>query len=189
MPKHEDKANVEATCDADPLQEIGKNIQACMQCGACTGSCPNSSRMDHTPRHLWRLVQAGLKKDIFSSVTFSLCSSCYFCTLRCPRGLPLTETMAALKRMAAAEGLYSNRGSSAFYGAFLKTVRKHGRVREAEMMARYFQALKNPIVPLSFTPLAVKLMMKGKIGIEWPGFGKGKLDGLFRKVQELEKGA
>jgi len=132
-------------------------------------------------------AQAGMKEDIFRSRTFSLCSSCYFCTLRCPRGLPLTETMAALKRMAFREGLFTDRKSPAFYGAFLKTVRKHGRVRETEMMARYFNSLKDPAAPLSFTPLAIKLLLKGKIGFQLPGFGRAKLDGLFRKVKELEK--
>ncbi len=101
----------------------------------------------------------------------------------------MTETMAALKRMASREGLFADRKSPSFYGAFLKTVRKHGRVREAEMMARYFGAVKNPVVPLSFTHLAMQLMAKGKIRFELPWFGKAKLDGLFKKVKELEKGA
>jgi len=95
--------------------------------------------------------------------------------------------MAALKRMAFREGLFTDRKSPAFYGAFLKTVRKHGRVRETEMMARYFNSLKDPAAPLSFTPLAIKLLLKGKIGFQLPGFGRAKLDGLFRKVKELEK--
>lgn len=172
---------------SDSLAEIAKNVQACMQCGTCTGSCGSSSKMDYTPRQLWRLVQAGFKEEVFNSKTFWLCSSCYFCTLRCPRGLPLTDTMAALKRVAIAEGLYTDRKSPLFYKAFLKTVRKYGRVREAEMMGRYFLALKNPIVPMSFTPLAIKLMAKGKIALQMPGFGgRGKLDSLYRKVMELE---
>ncbi|MEM5786528.1 MAG: 4Fe-4S dicluster domain-containing protein [Syntrophobacteraceae bacterium] len=176
------------TCGSDSMHEIAKNVMACMQCGTCTGSCSSSKYMDFTPRQLWRMVQAGLKQDVFNSKTFALCSSCYFCTLRCPRGLRLTETMAALKRLAFREGLFSDRKSPAFYGAFLDTVRKHGRVRETAMMARYFTALKNPVVPLSFTPLAMQLLMKGKMEFQLPCFGKAKMDGLFKKVEELENG-
>jgi heterodisulfide reductase subunit C len=143
--------------------------------------------MDYTPRQIWRLVQSGLKKDIFNSRTFWLCSSCYYCTLRCPRGLPLTDTMAALKRVATAEGYGTDRRSPLFYKAFLDSVRKYGRVKETEMMTRYFLGVKNPAVPLSFVPLGIKLMAKGKMELQIPGFGQGgKLDRLYRKVMELE---
>ncbi|MHC1724466.1 MAG: hypothetical protein AB9866_00300 [Syntrophobacteraceae bacterium] len=101
----------------------------------------------------------------------------------------MTETMAALKRIAFSEGLSADPKSPAFYGAFLKTVQQYGRVRESEMMVRYFTALKSPVVPLSFTPLAIQLMVKGKLGFQFPCFGKAKLDGLFSKVKELEKSA
>lgn len=171
----------------DPMQAIWEKVSACMQCGTCSGSCPNVQAMDVTPRQLWRLVLLGLKEEIFNSKTFWLCSSCYYCTLRCPRGLPLTETIGALKRLAVAEGMTIDKKSPVFYRAFLATVRRYGRVREMEMMARYFLTLKNPITPIEFTPLGIKLMGKGKISPQMPRlFGKGKLDAIYRKVQELE---
>ena len=80
----------------DPLIPLQKQMQACIQCGTCSGSCPNAFAMDLTPRQLWYNLIMGDRTTIFQSITFSLCSSCYYCTLRCPRGLPLTETMAAL---------------------------------------------------------------------------------------------
>lgn len=171
----------------DTLAPIWEKVRACMQCGTCTGSCVNAHAMDLTPRELWRMVQLGLMDEVFNSKTFWLCSSCYFCTLRCPRGLPLTETMAALKRLAVAEGYRKEKKSPRFYRSFMETVRKYGRVREMEMMARYFLALRSPITPLSFTPLGIKLMAKGKIAPQMPSFsGGGKLDALYRKVKEVE---
>ena len=170
----------------DPMNSIRENIRSCMQCGTCTGSCANSFAMDATPRQLWRMVQLGLVDEIFQSKTFSLCSSCYYCTLRCPRGLPLTETIHALKQLAIARGVAEKKGAR-FYRTFLDTVRRYGRVREMELMARYFLAMKSPILPLSFTPLGIKLMIKGKVSPEMPKlFGPGKLDGIYRKVEELE---
>lgn len=171
----------------DTLSSVWNKIRACMQCGTCTGSCVNAHAMDLTPRELWRMVQLGLKDEIFASKTFWLCSSCYYCTLRCPRGLPLTETMGALKRLATAEGVLREKRSPRFYRSFMDTVRRYGRVREMEMMARYFLALKNPVTPLAFTPLGVKLMAKGKVAPQMPSFsGPGKLDALYRKVKEVE---
>lgn len=169
------------------MASVQEKIQACMQCGTCTGSCPNAFAMDLTPRHMWRLAQLGQKDQIFNSRTFYLCSACYTCTLRCPRGLPLTETMDALKRMAAAEGIDMYKESTKFYKSFIDTVRRYGRVREMEFMNRYFLSMKRPFLPFRFASLGVKLMSKGKVSIEMPKlFGKGRFDAMFRKVEELE---
>jgi heterodisulfide reductase subunit C len=174
----------------DPMSGIHDKVKACMQCGTCTGSCANAFAMDLTPRQMWRAVQLGLTEDIFSSKTFWMCSACYYCTLRCPRGLPLTETIAALKWIAVAEGWFKDKRSPVFYKTFMDVVRRYGRVREMELMGRYFLSLKNPITPIGFTPLGIKLMLKGKISPQMPSFsGEGKLDAIFRKVREVEAGS
>ena len=176
----------EGRVEEDSMASIRENIKACMQCGTCTGSCGSAYAMDFTPRQMWRMVQLGLVDEILNSRTFSLCSSCYYCTLRCPRGLPLTETIHALKQLAVAKGIGEKKGVR-FYQTFLDTVRRYGRVREMELMARYFITMKSPMLPLSFTPLGMRLMMKGKVSPEMPKFfGPGKLDAIFRKVKELE---
>jgi heterodisulfide reductase subunit C2 len=168
-------------------QNIREAMLACMQCGTCTGSCVNAHAMDYTPRQMWRLVQLDDKAELFRSKTFWLCSTCYYCTLRCPRGLPLTETIGALKRTAVAEGYLDESASIKFYQAFLDSVRRYGRVRETEMMARYFMALKDPIKPMQFSSLGIKLLLKGKLHPQVPRFfGTGKLDALFRKAREVE---
>ncbi len=184
--------------ESDLLESVQEKVRACMQCGTCSGSCANSFGMDLTPRHLWRLAQLGETDEIFSSKTFYLCSACYYCTLRCPRGLKLTETMGALKRLAATQGIKKHKHSSNFYNAFIKTVERYGRVREMELINRYFFSLKDPFLPLGFTSLGLKLMRKGKISLQLPilvpikddkgkvKYFQGRFDKLFRKVEELE---
>ena len=171
----------------DDLAFVRKMVQACIQCGTCTGSCPNEFAMDVTPRRLWRLVLTGQKEEIFQIQTFTLCSACYYCTLRCPRGLPLTEAMGALKQLAAREGLTRHRQSILFYKSFLESVRRHGRVREMEFMTLYFNAMKNPLLPLRYAALGVKLMLKGKVSLQIPSKGDGTLAAMFRKAAELEE--
>jgi heterodisulfide reductase subunit C len=161
-------------------------VSACIQCGTCTGSCPNAFAMDLTPRQLWCNVLRGEKETIFHSKTFSLCSVCYYCTLRCPRGLPLTEAMSALKQIAAKENLAPYKKSIRFYKSFMESVCRHGRVREMELMTLYFISMKNPFLPFQFAPLGMKLMSKGKVSFEIPSKGSGALDAIFRKVEELE---
>jgi heterodisulfide reductase subunit C len=173
----------------DTLEPIREMVSACIQCGTCTGSCPNAFAMDKTPRHLWRMVLMGEKDSIFSSKTFILCSSCYYCTLRCPRGLPLTDAMNALKQIASRENLSKYKQSTLFYKKFIESVRRHGRVREMEFMTLYFNALKNPLVPFKFAPLGMKLMMKGKISLQIPSKGTAPLEKIFQKVAALEQDA
>lgn len=171
----------------DSLAAIRNMVNACIQCGTCTGSCPNAFAMDLTPRQLWYNVLMGEKETIFHSKTFSLCSVCYFCTLRCPRGLPLTETMSALKQIAAKENLAPYKKSIRFYKSFMESVRRHGRVRDMEFMTLYFLSMKNPLMPLQFAPLGMKLMGKRKVSFEIPSKGNGALEPIFRKVEALEQ--
>jgi heterodisulfide reductase subunit C len=143
--------------------------------------------MDLTPRRLWRMVLMGLDAEIFQSKTFSLCSSCYTCMLRCPRGLPLTRAMSALKQLAFDQGLSRYRSSDLFYGSFIQSVRRHGRVREMEFMTLYFVQLKNPILPFRFAPLGLKLMARRKVPLQALSRGTGKLEMLFNRVEEVQK--
>lgn len=169
------------------MASIEDKIRACIQCGTCSGSCPNAFAMDYTPRHLWRMVQLGQKDEIFRSKTFFLCSACYYCTLRCPRGLPLTETIDALKRIASAEAIDVYKDSTKFYQSFMDTVRRYGRVKEMEFMNRYFLSMRNPLVPFRFASIGLRLLSKRKVSPEIPKLsGEGRFDALFRKVNELE---
>jgi heterodisulfide reductase subunit C len=179
-------ANDDAGSASDPLASIQEMIRPCIQCGTCTGSCPNAFAMDHTPRQLWRLVQLGMKDEIFHSKTFSLCSDCYTCTLRCPRGLPLTEAMDALKQVAAVENPAEYKHSILFYKNFMRSVRRHGRVREMEFMTQYFAALNNPLAPFRFASLGIKLLRKRKISLKIPSKGTRPLEAIFLKIDELE---
>jgi heterodisulfide reductase subunit C len=181
-----DKGSVDEKDLGDVLDTVREMVQACIQCGTCTGSCPNAFAMDLVPRRLWRLVLSGSAGEIFASKSFALCSVCYTCTLRCPRGLPLTEAMSRLKQAASRKGLAAHRTSTHFYLAFLESVRRHGRVREMEFMTLYFSSLKNPLLPFRFAPLGIKLVAKGKVPLQLPAKGESPLAALFRKVEELE---
>ena len=189
----------ENTYSAELIAEIQQKVQACMQCGTCSGSCASSFAMDLTPRQLWRLVQLGETEEILDSKTFYLCSACYFCTLRCPRGLQLTEAMGGLKRLAVARGIKRHQQSANFYQAVMDTVQRYGRMREMESISRYFLSMKNPFFPLGYTSMGLKLLSKGKMAIQLPQllpvkdeegkvkYFEGRFDRLFRKVEELEE--
>jgi heterodisulfide reductase subunit D len=99
-----------ATVELD--KEFGREVtpdlevlRTCIQCGTCSASCPTAYAMDYTPRQLWKLIQLGLKDEVVNSRTFWLCTTCKACTVRCPRGIDLTQTMLMLKEYAVRETL------------------------------------------------------------------------------------
>ena len=63
----------------------GERLKDCIQCGTCSGSCPVSYYMDNPPRKLFAMIRAGMRDQVLGSDSLWLCTSCYTCTLRCPR--------------------------------------------------------------------------------------------------------
>ncbi len=76
----------------------GNPIDVCIQCGTCAGSCPAVEYMDYSPREIIGLIRADMKEKVLNSDTIWCCSSCYNCTVRCPKDIKITEMMYALKR-------------------------------------------------------------------------------------------
>ncbi|MDQ7842351.1 MAG: 4Fe-4S dicluster domain-containing protein [Armatimonadota bacterium] len=75
-------------------------VEACIQCGTCSASCPLADFMDHSPRQLIAMIRAGQRRAVLASNTFWICASCYQCTVRCPAEIDVARMMYALKRYA-----------------------------------------------------------------------------------------
>jgi len=78
-------------------------LGTCLQCGTCSSSCPTYFAMDVPPRKLWRMVTLGLKDEIARSSTFWLCTACDTCTVRCPRGIDVSESMRQIREWVIGE--------------------------------------------------------------------------------------
>jgi heterodisulfide reductase subunit C len=164
----------------------GHELRTCIQCGTCTASCPAAEAMDITPRQMWRMVNLGLEDEVLHSKTMWLCTICYQCSVRCPRGIPLTETIAKLKQLAIQARIKEYKESTTFYKTFSGVMRTYGRMREMEFMARYFLAT-NLFAAVPLSGMALTMFMRGKLKPELPKLGgEGRLDRLFNRVAELE---
>jgi heterodisulfide reductase subunit C len=137
---------------------VGEKIPTCMQCGICAGSCPVSHEMDYTPRQLVRMVQLGLKQEVLNSNTIWICTTCFSCSVRCPRGIRPTELMEALRPIAIAEGVKNK--NARFDGIFSGVVEKTGRASEFLLISKY--SLKEPEM-IKQVPFGLSLFAKGKL--------------------------
>jgi len=134
--------------EGDRVRGFGKEImgvpgceqlQSCIQCGTCSGTCPLSIYMDFSPRQVVALVRADFKNEVLRSHTIWLCASCYACTTECPRQIRITDIMYALKQRAIQEGIYPKRFPIPVLATeFYKMVRRHGRVTEMALAIRMF---------------------------------------------------
>ena len=82
-----------------------EKLATCLQCGTCSSSCPTYFAMDVPPRQLWRMLTLGLKEDIARSSTFWLCTACNSCTVRCPRGIDVSEAMRYIREWVIRDGV------------------------------------------------------------------------------------
>lgn len=82
-------------------EQSATRVLTCIQCGKCTGSCPESGK---TPFNVRMLVR---KKQFQSAFDESLpwyCTSCGACTIRCPRDVKPSEVIIELRSKLVEDG-------------------------------------------------------------------------------------
>jgi heterodisulfide reductase subunit C len=178
-------------CDPGFVREVleagAKNATQCFSCGTCTGGCPAAFAMDYTPRQIMRMVELGMREEVFRSRTIWMCAGCHTCTARCPRGVELSKVMAVLKSLALKHGYRDPRGA-AWYEAFMEVLRSRGRVFEPELLLKFnLKRTKNPVTLarslLKDAPLGVELMRKGKLMLTPDNIkGREQLERIMRNV-------
>ena len=145
-----------------------ETIDACIQCGTCSGTCPTSYKMDYTPRKLITMTLVGMREEVLKSKTLWDCASCYSCSARCPKGIKITDIIYALKNIAIKEKTYDSKEyGPIFYRTFNKVVEKHGKQSEALLMAE-FMLRTNPLGAVGYAPLGMQLLTKGRLPLPLP---------------------
>jgi Fe-S oxidoreductase len=76
-------------------------VLTCIQCGKCTGSCPESGKTPFNIRMIVRKQQ--FKREIDGAIPW-YCTSCGACTLRCPRDVKPSEVIVDIRSAFVEEG-------------------------------------------------------------------------------------
>ncbi len=112
-------------------------LEMCIQCGTCAGSCPAGPDMDHTPRAIFAMVRADMREEVYKSNTPWFCISCYYCTVRCPQEVHITDLMYTLKSMALRNGYARNTAWADFSQTFNEYVFNYGKAFELGLASRH----------------------------------------------------
>ena len=164
------------------------HLERCIQCGTCGGSCPSGADMEHTPRGLFALIHAGMKNQVLRSNTPWYCVSCYYCTVRCPQQIHITDLMYTLKRMAIDEGFYTEstaRDAPDFSKTFIDFVESNGRSFELGLATVHILRHR-PLNAMGMAPMALGLLRRGRMDVT-PTRIKGlkQLQAILGKAKEL----
>ena len=176
-----DRGSGVVTCDrgfaAQARKESEVAFDRCYQCLTCTLGCPMAKYMDYPPNELVRMVQLGLKEEVFGCSTIWICASCESCIARCPNDVNIPHLMDVLHQMALREGIKPREPHvKKFHDAFLDPVRMFGRQHEGLMSAEHFMRSKDfSVKTLKVAAgLGIGMIMNGKLKILPPKSGKGK---------------
>lgn len=165
----------------------GTPVGACFQCHKCSTGCPIGPEMDFLPSQVMRLVHLGAEAEVLSAQAIWLCASCEACTTRCPMGIDIAAVMDTLRIMAIDRqaALPDDRGRE-FNRSFLGSVRRHGRVFEAGMMAAYKLRTFDLLSDVGKVP---QMLAKGKLPL-LPKRSQGtrEVREVFRRAEEAESG-
>ncbi len=169
----------------------GGKMNMCMQCGTCSGSCPNGVEMDVGPRKLFMMVRAGMRDEVLRSSTLWECTSCYRCVVRCPRGVPVTYIVQGLAAVAAREGYAPKVENASFARAFWWSANTFGKTDERLVTMKYFfsfgfvEGIKRSLANLK---IALGMVKAGRMHIGMPHKIKDSkgLQAMLKKAQEIE---
>jgi heterodisulfide reductase subunit C len=141
-------------------------LRHCIQCGTCSGACPLSIYMEHTPRQIIAMTRDGFKKEVLKSNSIWLCASCYACRVECPKKIKVTDIMYALKRTAIQEGIFPDRFPLPVLAKeFFKMVRNNGRINES-LLGAFFFARTNPLKLPTMSGMGWNLLRTGRFSIK-----------------------
>jgi heterodisulfide reductase subunit C len=143
------------------VQRSGQDLLRCLQCGKCSGSCPICTEEIGGPRRLIARILYGMKREALADPTWWYCVSCGTCATRCPVEINMYPVATVLCEMAAHESVRPSAPAiHRFEELFLKSVERHGRVRELQMVAEF--NLRS-LTPFKDMLTGLKLLRKGAI--------------------------
>ncbi len=76
-------------------------IPTCFQCGTCHASCPSGR---YTSLNVRKIVRNSMKRDVSGEPELWMCTTCYNCQERCPRGIKVTDAVLLLRNEAVKKG-------------------------------------------------------------------------------------
>lgn len=161
-------------------------LSMCIQCGTCGGSCPSAMDMDHTPRQIFAMIRAGMREEVLASNTPWYCVSCYYCMVRCPQQIHITDLMYTLKNLAIEANLFDDSAGSDWAQSFVGHVENYGRSFEFGLATRQFLR-HQPLSVVNRASMGLGMLSKGRLDLTPHRIENiDQLQAILKKARELD---
>ncbi len=180
---------VRAAAEIPAMPDVA-SLRDCIQCGTCSAVCPLSAYMEYTPRRLIAMARAGFEDDVLRSRAIWVCTSCYACTVDCPKQIPITDVIYALKRTAMREDVYPKQFTTPVMAReFVRAVDRWGRSTESWIsLALYLRT--EPLQLLRHAPLALRLLRLGRMSFRRESIREpAQLERMLRALEQEREAA
>lgn len=171
---------------AEIERRSGERVSSCYQCGRCTSTCTGTFAFDYPPHRIMRLLQLGQVEEVLNSRTAQLCFDCMTCSSRCPMNIDVAYVIETAKMIADERGIEGGeKDVQLFRLAFLKNVRRHGRLHEARLMAWINFRSGKFFNDISLVPMTLR---KKKVHIVPPRIkNRREIHRIFREVTAKQR--
>ncbi|MCL6639244.1 MAG: (Fe-S)-binding protein [Firmicutes bacterium] len=84
----------------------GQDINICMQCGTCAGTCPWGRLKEESPFNIRKMIYQGRMgiEGFENDDILYACTTCNHCGSRCPRGVEIVDVVRAMRSVVAETG-------------------------------------------------------------------------------------
>ena len=118
-----------------------------------------------------------------------MCVSCYYCTVRCPQEVHITDIMYTLKNMALKSGKVKDKTASDFSKTFISNIEHYGRSFEIGLAGVHnLKHAKLAARLPNMAPMAIGMLTKKGMSPLPPKRIKGmnELKKILKRAKELE---
>ncbi len=163
-----------------PSGELASVVNQCYQCAKCSAGCPVAPEMDLLPHQMVRLAVLGQVDRIVASKSIWLCLTCHTCGARCPNGIDVPALLDPIRHQVIAKNIQTDESSvPVFHKAFMKNVRRFGRVHELALVGDFKMKTKTFFADMK---LGIDMFRKGRMRLlpKWP-LGNKEVKELFKR--------
>jgi heterodisulfide reductase subunit C len=178
---------IETALPLELKENLGIDIETCLECGKCSGGCSNGHVFDYTPRKIVLLVKVGDEEVLAGIDALWICLSCQLCLERCPSGIDIPRILDYLRERAVKRGVRATRPAVRdFMDLMIEEIRARGRISEMPLMIRF---KKKTGQYLKDAGLGLRMFLKGKLNPFLYRMRRAdELEKLFAKNAGREKG-
>lgn len=153
---------IDNSFEQELLDNLGIDLNTCMECGKCSGGCSNTHIFDITARQIVKLIKMGEVDTLLKMDSLWTCVSCQLCIERCPVGIDIPRIMDYLREKAYQQHMPATRENvKLFHELMLGHIEKGGRVEEG-ILAMEFNLKTGNYFKDVWDP-GMKMFFKGKI--------------------------